>query len=174
MTNKTLNLSESIYFDFAGKDGATPRDVLETVLYQDSRLGREWTDIDLSTKDYINRIRKAFAPLGGTLSDNGMTLTYPDPATVDIYALIYRAKHIDTKTILASHLDDGYVITPCGRVWTGRWWDTLTSMMDTRIASALSDQMAPCTCQAFADAYAAKHQEEYGEEWEPYKDNPQI
>lgn len=174
MTNKTLNLSEAIYCGLTGIANAKPRDVLETVLYEDPRLGREWTDIDLSTEDYINRVRKAFAPLGGTLSDDGMTLTYPDPATVDIYALIDRVRYIDTRAILTSHLDDGYVITPCGRVWTGRWWDTLTSMMDTRIASALSDRMAPCTCQAFADAYAAKHQETYGEEWEPYKVSPQL
>lgn len=66
------------------------------------------------------------------------------------------------------------VVSPYGRVYPSDMWDVLTGMMDPHIASDLSDQMAPCTCQAFADAYAAKHQEVYGEEWEPYKASPQI
>ena len=174
MTTKTINISKDVYEDLAGLYKATPRAVLETVLYTDPRLGRQWTDMDLATKDYISRVDKAFAPLNGTISDDGMTYTYAEPAPVDIYALLSRAKHIDTKTILMSHLDDGYVVSPYGRMYDPKWWDVLTSMMDPHIASDLSDQMAPCTCQAFADAYAAKHREQYGEEWEPYTQHPQI
>lgn len=66
------------------------------------------------------------------------------------------------------------VVSPYGRVYPSNMWDALTNMMDQHIASALSDQMAPCTHQAFADAYAAKHHEKYGEEWEPYTQHPQI
>ena len=51
-------------------------------------------------------------------------------------------------------------------------YDGAVGLMDDDIREALNYEMAPCTAQEFFDAYAAAHQQKYGEEWELAKHNP--
>lgn len=178
MARKTIDLKQVLYGELITRIDATPRDVLENALYFDIRLGSQWTDLELATKDYIAQIKKALSPVPAIISDDATTLTIADDANTHVMDLYYkmmdRARHIDIKAIILAHQDDGYVLNPYDKVYTPDMWDVLTNTMDPHIASDLSDQMAPCTCQAFADAYAVRHREQYGEEWEPYKEHPQI
>ena len=46
--------------------------------------------------------------------------------------------------------------------------------MDDELREELHEELAPCNEQAFADAYAEKHEQKFGEVWEPYKRSPQL
>ena len=46
------------------------------------------------------------------------------------------------------------------------------NLMDNELREDLARNLAPCSEQAFFDAYAAAHQEKFGEEFEPDKQNP--
>lgn len=63
------------------------------------------------------------------------------------------------------------IITPSGREYL---YDLLVGMMDDDIREEIHHEMAPCSPQAFADAYAERHDDKYGEAWEPYKESPQL
>lgn len=51
-------------------------------------------------------------------------------------------------------------------------YNIAVSLMDEEIREELHNEIAPCTDQAFFDAYASKHLEKFGEEWELAKENP--
>ena len=53
-------------------------------------------------------------------------------------------------------------------------FDVLENMMDDELREELNGEIAPCTAQQFADAYAERHEAKFSEEWEPYKANPQM
>ncbi len=45
-------------------------------------------------------------------------------------------------------------------------FDAATMLMDDELREKLHNEMAPCTDQEFMDAYAAAHEEKYGEEFQ--------
>ena len=53
-------------------------------------------------------------------------------------------------------------------------FEILLENMDDDIREALHRELAPCDERAFADAYAEKHEQKFGEVWEPYKRSPQL
>lgn len=51
-------------------------------------------------------------------------------------------------------------------------FDVAVSLMYDCIREELHAELAPCTEQEFFNAYAEKHLEKFGEEWELAKKNP--
>ena len=61
------------------------------------------------------------------------------------------------------------VINSCG---TEIYYNVAEAMMDDEIRERLHNELAPCTEQAFFDAYAAAHKEQFGEDWILDTENP--
>jgi len=169
----TIDLASTIYVDYVDDpDKATPREViLETI--NDTSDGL-WYDVDTAVKDLINHVQKIVKPADAIISKDGMTATEPQASDVSVLDLLERADEIDIKAICDINKDDKWVVSPYGQVYSSDVWPSLYSMMDRDIADSLENTMCPCTCQAFADAYALKHEKQYNEEWEPYTQHPQI
>ena len=53
-------------------------------------------------------------------------------------------------------------------------YDAAVAMMDNDIREYLHRKMAPCTNQAFFDAYCAEHKKTFGEDFEFAKENPVV
>ena len=53
-------------------------------------------------------------------------------------------------------------------------YDAAVSMMDSDIREDLHRKMAPCSNQAFFDAYCAEHKKQFGEAFEFAKKNPVV
>lgn len=51
-------------------------------------------------------------------------------------------------------------------------FDAAVFLMDDDIREDLHLHLAPCTEQEFFEAYAIRHAEKFGEEFEPNKENP--
>lgn len=51
-------------------------------------------------------------------------------------------------------------------------YEAAVNLMDDELCEQLSGEIAPCTEQAFFDAYCAAHLAKYGEPWELDKSNP--
>lgn len=51
-------------------------------------------------------------------------------------------------------------------------YDAAVALMDDDIREAVAADLAPCTEQAFFDAYCKAHLAKYGKEWELDKSNP--
>lgn len=48
------------------------------------------------------------------------------------------------------------------------YFDAVVVLMDDEIREQLHNELAPCTRQAFFEAYAKAHKEKYGEDFEPW------
>lgn len=169
----TIDLASTIYVNFVDDpDKATPREVvLETI--SDTTDGL-WYDVDTAVKDLINHVQKIVKPADAIVSEDGMTATEPRVSDVSVLDLLDRADEINIKAICDLAEDDKWVVSPYGQVYSSDVWPSLYGLMDRDIAESLESTMCPCTCQAFADAYALAHEEKYDEEWEPYTQHPQI
>lgn len=53
-------------------------------------------------------------------------------------------------------------------------YDAATSLMDNNIRERLHRELAPCTNQAFFDAYCVEHRKKYGKVFEFAKKNPVV
>ena len=53
-------------------------------------------------------------------------------------------------------------------------YDAAVAMMDNDIREGLHRKMAPCSNQAFFDAYCAEHKKKFGEDFEFAKRNPVV
>lgn len=51
-------------------------------------------------------------------------------------------------------------------------YETAVSFMDDELREKIHWEIAPCTEQEFFDEYAKRHEEKFGETWEPAKENP--
>lgn len=51
-------------------------------------------------------------------------------------------------------------------------FDAAVEMMDDEIRERIHAEIAPCTEQAFFEAYAAAHKEQFGEAWILDTENP--
>ena len=51
-------------------------------------------------------------------------------------------------------------------------WNTAVNLMDDDLREELSADLAPCTEQAFFEAYAKAHEAKFCEEWELAKETP--
>lgn len=63
----------------------------------------------------------------------------------------------------------GKVVNAAGREID---FDAAVALMDDEIREAIHAELAPCTEQAFFEAYAVAHAEKYGAEWELNTENP--
>lgn len=127
-----------------------------------------------AAEDYIARIRYILEPMRVEVSDDGRTATLKGTYTdkdIDRLTTTYidRILAINVPTLLASHIDDGYVVTPSGRIFSPKDWDWLVGKMEPAIRERVFKEYGPCTNQDFADAYNERHEATYWEVWEPYQ-----
>lgn len=54
------------------------------------------------------------------------------------------------------------------------WYEAAVELMDDDLREEIHGEMAPCTEQEFFDEYARRHEERFGEVWEPAKENPAM
>lgn len=169
----TIDLASTIYVNFVDDpDKANPREaILETI---NSTTDGLWYDVDTAVKDLINHVQKIVKPADAIVSEDGMTATEPQASDVSVLDLLERANEINIKAICDLNKDDKWVVSPYGQIYSSDVWPSLYGLMDRDIADSLENTMCPCTCQAFADAYALEHEKQYNEEWEPYTQHPQI
>lgn len=58
----------------------------------------------------------------------------------------------------------GETVTIDGREYD---WDTLVHYMDNTVREGVHMDLAPCSNEAFAEEYAARHAATFGESWFP-------
>ena len=127
-----------------------------------------------AAEDYIARIRYILEPMRVEVSDDGRTATLKGTYTdrdIDRLTTTYidRILAINVPTLLASHIDDGYVVTPSGRIFSPKDWDWLVGQMEPGIRERVFREYGPCTNQDFADAYNERYEVTYWEVWGPYQ-----
>lgn len=127
-----------------------------------------------AAEDYIARIRYILEPMRVEVSDDGRTATLKGTYTdrdIDRLTTTYidRILAINVPTLLASHIDDGYVVTPSGRIFSPKDWDWLVGQMEPGIRERVFREYGPCTNQDFADAYNERYAVTYWEVWGPYQ-----
>ena len=70
------------------------------------------------------------------------------------------------------HMEED-VVNSAGMTFDDSLWGDIMERMDDDLREQLNVELAPCTHQAFFDAYAAAHLKKFGEQWELDKANPQ-
>lgn len=132
-------------------------------------------DRDKAVADYTARIKDMFGRISVSLSYDACTIYAPDRVPIDsVYAMRDRALSIHLPSIVKAYEDDGYVITPTGRVYTPDMWDGLREQMATigtiDIYSHLTG-LPGGTRQQIADRYAELYRQTHDETWGPYSED---
>ena len=179
-TIEELDLFEEVYARVIDVD---PNKIMEsyTEVWEVLEKAGKNAEMDVShvnlhsaAEDYIARIRYILEPMHVEVSDDGRTATLKGTYTdrdIDRLTTTYidRILAINVPTLLASHIDDGYVVTPSGRIFSPKDWDWLVGQMEPGIRERVFRDYGPCTNQDFADAYNDIYEFTYGLVWEPYQ-----
>ncbi len=179
-TIEELDLFEEVYARVIDVD---PNRIMEsyTEVWEVLEKAGKNAEMDVShvnlhsaAEDYIARIRYILEPMRVEVSDDGRTATLKGTYTdrdIDRLTTTYidRILAINVPTLLASHIDDGYVVTPSGRIFSPKDWDWLVGQMEPGIRERVFREYGPCTNQDFADAYNERYAVTYWEVWGPYQ-----
>lgn len=179
-TIEELDLFEEVYARVIDVD---PNRIMEsyTEVWEVLEKAGKNAEMDVShvnlhsaAEDYIARIRYILEPMRVEVSDDGRTATLKGTYTdrdIDQLTTTYidRILAINVPTLLASHIDDGYVVTPSGRIFSPKDWDWLVGQMEPGIRERVFREYGPCTNQDFADAYNERYAVTYWEVWGPYQ-----
>ena len=171
-----INLSEKLYAFVADWYISWHRPIVDPIFVLSACAKANkitYYDRDKAVAEYAARIRDMFDRIGVSLSYNACTVYVPDWVPVNtVYMIRDRALNIHVPSIVKAYEDDGYVITPTGRVYTPDMWDGLKEQMapigTIDIYSHLTG-LPGGTRQQIADRYAGLYRQTHDDVWEPYK-----
>lgn len=171
-----INLSEKLYSFVADWYSNWHRPIVDPIFVISACAKAQkitYYDRDKAVAEYTARIRDMFDRIGVSLSYNACTVYAPDWVPINtVYMIRDRALHIHVPSIVKAYEDDGYVITPTGRIYTSDMWDGLREQMapigTIDIYSHLTG-LPGGTRQQIADRYAGLYRQTNDDVWEPYK-----